>query len=84
MAKKSKIESFYKVDYLRQTLVLKKDRSERRSCLRCILERPSCGDICLCAGPSYRVWEITVHPWYVVILRYFRHLFYKHYLTPIF
>lgn len=79
MAKKSKIKGMYKVDYLRQTLVLVKDRDERRSCQKCILERPSCGDICLCAGPRYGVKEIIVHPWYIVILRYLRHLLYKHY-----
>lgn len=79
MAKKNKMKDLFKVDTLRQTLILTKDNDPRTPCQKCLLKRPACGDICMEASPVSYVKEIISHKWWVIILRFLRHLITKRY-----
>lgn len=66
-------------DFLQETIYLNHDKKHLTSCQQCKLRKSSCGDICLTAGTRYHVSKIVRYPWYKVVIRFFRNLFYSHY-----
>lgn len=66
-------------DFLQETIHITKDDKFFSSCAQCLLDKPKCGDICLTAGTRYHVSKVVRYPWYKVVIRFFRNLFYSHY-----
>lgn len=78
------IEGLYKADFLTETLILDKDNTYFTSCAQCVLQKPSCGDICLCGGPLKHVHRRIKYNWRQICRRYIAHLLYKDYNHTIF